>query len=362
MASRFPLHPLLGLLALLVGAVVPAHGEVVHERVVGPEADTGPYKHPGSITELANGDLYVAFFSGKGEYEDPSAGIWATRQRRGSRRWSKPEQIARNPFHALGNPVVWTAPDGVAWLFYVTRHGDLWDTSRITGKISRDNARNWSEPFNLTFEAGTMTRSRPVVLADGRYLLPAYHEVGEDPEAVSAECTSFFLIHDPVRRTWTESNRVRSRLGNIQPAPAIVQGDHLVAFCRRGGDYEGRPDGWMVRTESHDGGRTWSAGEDTDIPNPNAAVDFIGLRNGRHLLVCNPSFSERNPLQLAVSDDGGRTFPHRMDLCNEPGASFAYPTVMQAGDGRIHVLYTAAGRTELRRAVLTEADLPGAGR
>ena len=34
------------------------------ERLFGPEVPTGDYKHPASVTELANGDLFVAFFSG----------------------------------------------------------------------------------------------------------------------------------------------------------------------------------------------------------------------------------------------------------------------------------------------------------
>jgi predicted neuraminidase len=323
----------------------------------GSEVDTGPYKHPGSITELANGDLYVAFFSGDGEYQDAQAAVYGSRLKKGNRRWSRPERIASNPFYALGNPVVWEAPDGVVWLFYVTRHGDLWDTSRISGKISRDQAKTWSESFQVTFEPGTMTRSRPVVLPDGHYLLPIYHEVGNDTESVGPDCTSLFLRFDPVTRLWSESNRVRSRLGNIQPAAAWIQDQQLVAFCRRGGDYEGRPDGWMVRTESNDGGRTWSEGEDTDLPNPNAAVDFIRLQSGNHLLVYNPSFSDRTPLTVALSVDGAKSFPYRRNLMAGPNESYAYPTAIQLRNGKIQVLFTSDERTTLRRAIFEETAL-----
>jgi len=151
------------------------------ERLFGPEVKTGDYKHPASFTELGNGDLYVVFFSGRGEYKDNQAAVFGSRRKAGTRRWSKPVSIASNPFHALGNAVVWEAPDGVVWLFYVTRHGELWSDSRITAKISRDGAATWSEPFQVTFEAGTMVRNRPIVLSDGHWLLPVYHEVGTDP-------------------------------------------------------------------------------------------------------------------------------------------------------------------------------------
>lgn len=338
--------------------------EPAHERLFGPEISTGEYKHPANGTELHNGDLYVVFFSGRGEYRDDSAAVYGSRLKAGSKRWSKPERIASNPFHSLGNAVVWQAPDQVVWLFYVARYGELWSDSRITAKISRDNARTWSEPFQITFEAGTMVRGRPVALPDNSWILPVYHEQGTDTEVTSPDDTSFFLRFDPTTRRWSESNRVRSRLGNIQPAPAVIQDEHLVAFCRRGGNYEGQPDGWMVRTESHDGGRTWSYGTDSEFPNPNAAVDFLRLANGHHLLVYNNSFTNRTPLSVALSTDGARTFPVRRDLLTDPNGDYGYPTAFQSRDGRIQIIYTSDERTVVRRLSFTEDWLtrPPAGK
>jgi predicted neuraminidase len=137
----------------------------------------------------------------------------------------------------------------------------------------------------------------------------------------------------------------------------VIDGERLVAFCRRGGDYQGRPDGWMVRTESTDGGRTWSPGTDSPFPNPNAAVDFLRLRNGHHLLVYNHSFTNRTPLTLALSTDGARTFPHRLDLMADPNGDFGYPTAIETRDGKIQVVFTTDERTVVRRAVLREQDV-----
>lgn len=333
-----------------------AAGPVV-ERLFGPEVPTGEYKHPAAIEELANGDLYVVFFSGRGEYRDNSAAVFGSRQKKGGRRWSKPERIASHPFHSLGNAVVWQAPDGVVWLFYVARYGEFWSDSRVTAKVSRDGARTWSEAFQVTFEAGTMVRNRPIVTSDGAWLLPVYHEIGQDTEVSDPNDSSFFLRYDPATRLWKGGNRVHSRLGNIQPAPAVIAGDHLVAFCRRGGDYEGRPDGWLVRTESRDGGRTWSPGVDSEFPNPNAAVDFLRLRSGHHLLVFNDSFTNRTPLTVALSVDGARTFPHRLALQSDPKGDYGYPMAVQTRDGRIHVSFTSDERTVVRKAVFREEDL-----
>jgi predicted neuraminidase len=76
---------------------------------------------------------------------------------------------------------------------------------------------------------------------------------------------------------------------------AALTDEHLVCYCRRGGDYSGRPDGRIVRSESRDGGRTWSAGQETEFRNPNAAVEFLRLRSGNLLLIFNDSVSDRRP-------------------------------------------------------------------
>jgi hypothetical protein len=59
----------------------------------------------------------------------------------------------------------------------------------------------------------------------------------------------------------------------------------LVAYIRRGGNFEPTTNGWIIRAESQDGGWTWSQGVNTSFKNPNAAVDFIKLRNGNLLLL-----------------------------------------------------------------------------
>src|ERR1051326_4476106 len=92
------------------------------ERVFGPEVPTGPYKHPASIAELDNGDLYLVYYGGKGEYAIDT-GVFGSTLRKGSAKWTAPRAIARDPFRSLGNGVIWQAPDGIVWLFYVIRWG-----------------------------------------------------------------------------------------------------------------------------------------------------------------------------------------------------------------------------------------------
>jgi predicted neuraminidase len=336
-------------------SVAPQQG-IATERVFGPEVP-GKYKHPASITELDNGDLYLVYYGGPGEYSDDS-GVYGARLPRGTSTWSRPALITPRPKWPEGNAVVWQAPDGVVWLFSVVRQGATWSTSRIVARVSTDAAQTWRKPTELTTEAGTMVRGKPIVIANGDYLLPIYQETGNDPEWVGSDTTSFFLHYEHKTKQWSASNRIHSPLGNLQPAVAAVTPIHLVCYCRRGGGYDPIKNGYVIRSESHDGGRTWSPGKNSSFPNPNAAVDFLRLANGHFVLIYNASMSERTPLTVAISPDNDRTYPYRRNIAEGPG-DFAYPFAIQSKDGKIHVVYSSERRSVINHAIFEESALLG---
>jgi predicted neuraminidase len=332
-------------------------GRLDINRVFGPEVPTGKYKHPACLTELQNGDLYLVYYGGAGEYAIETA-VFGSRLKKGAAAWSAPQAIARDPFRSLGNGVVWQAPDGVVWLFYVIRFGATWSTSRIQAKISRDNAETWSDAFMISLDAGMMVRNRPIVLAGGDYLLPVYHETGHDTEMVGPDSTSLFLRYDHKTKQWTPTGHIKSRTGNIQPAVVELTPGHLIAYCRRGGDYKPTKEGFIVRAESRDGGATWSEGRNSAFPNPNSAVEFLKLKSGALLLVYNDSMTSRTPLTAALSTDGDKSYPHRRNIA-EGRNSFAYPIGFQAADGRIHIVYTSDQRSVINHALFDEAWVQG---
>lgn len=320
-------------------------------RLFGPE-HPGVYKHPASITQLANGDLYVAYYGGSGEYQTDTA-VYGSRLKVGAPLWTDPAVIADTPEHGDGNPVIWQAPDGVVWLFYNCLYGPTWSHAIVMGKLSRNGAHTWSDSFVLSSELGSMVRGQPIVLANGDYLLPMYHETGGDPERTAPDTSSYFMRYNPKKKTWAATNRITSPEGNLQPQVVQISEKELVAYLRRGGSFLPTKDGWMLRSESHDGGYTWSPARRTEFPNPNAAVDFIKLKNGHLLLVYNNSMNDRTPLTVAISTDGAKTFPHRRDIGGGEN-SFAYPYAIQTADGKIHIIYTTNNRTTVMQAVFDE--------
>jgi predicted neuraminidase len=208
----------------------------------------------------------------------------------------------------------------------------------------------------LSFEEGTMVRGKPIVLANGDYLLPVWKETGFDEEVVGADTASFFMRFDPSTKKWTESTRIHARLGALQPAVAQIDASNLVAFCRRGGGYGPTTEGYIVRSDSHDGGKTWSAGVETTFPNPNAAVDVLKLANGHVLLVYNDNMHDRTPLTVAISTDQGATFPHKVNIA-VGDHDYAYPYAFQTKDGKVHIVFTSDQRSIVNQAVFDESEL-----
>src|SRR5438876_698043 len=111
----------------------PASAELSIKRVFGPETPGGTYKHPASIEELSNGDLFIAYHGGEAEYDRDTA-VFGSRLAKGSTKWPPPKPIADTPNRGEGNAVIWQEPGALVWLFYVTRYGETWSDSIIKYK------------------------------------------------------------------------------------------------------------------------------------------------------------------------------------------------------------------------------------
>ena len=347
------------LMCVVVSSAIGFANDITINRVVGPESP-GAYKHPATITELTNGDLYIAYYGGEGEYQGDTA-VFGLRLVKGSKQWTKPQIIADTPNRSEGNAAVWQAPDGIVWLFYVTNYGPTWSSARIKYKISKDGAKTWSDSFMLSFEQGTMLRSAPIVLNNGDYLLPLYHETGEDRDGTAPDTCSYFMRYDSTRNVWSESNRIYSKgVANEQPQPVQIDDNYLISYMRRGGTFDPDPKGMAFRSESRDGGYTWSPAKRSQFYNPNSALDFIKLKNGHLLMAYNDNNqAERMPLTVTISTNNDKTWPHRRNIINRPGDTAAYPVAIQTKDGKIHIIYTSKIRTQIDHAIFEESAILG---
>ena len=96
--------------------------------------------------------------------------------------------------------------------------------------------------------------------------------------------------------------------------------------------------GRVCVSDSNDEGVTWSAPRAIELPNPNAGIDVVRLKDGRFVMVYNHTAKGRTPLNLALSADGERWTMFQA-LETEAG-EYSYPAIVQGSDGNLHITYT----------------------
>lgn len=99
--------------------------------------------------------------------------------------------------------------------------------------------------------------------------------------------------------------------------------------------------GFIYRSDSADGGKTWSEAYATSLPNNNSGIDLAQLPNGMMVLVYNPvgqNWGSRTPLVIDVSADNGMTWIRKLTLEDEPG-EYSYPAIIVSGNDML-VTYT----------------------
>ena len=181
-----------------------------------------------------------------------------------------------------------------------------------------------SDPFARRL--GWMPRAHPLAFDDGTVLVPFSNE--------NFNVAAMALTSDG-GQTWTISNAVPG-VGVTQPSVVQLNGGKLVAFFRSAGRSRR-----IQRSESTDGGMTWSEVTATDLPNPGSGVEAVMLQNGHLAMIYNDlEQSPRFRLALSISPDEGKTWPWKRYLENTEGGRFDYPSLVQAKDGTLHATYS----------------------
>ncbi len=112
--------------------------------------------------------------------------------------------------------------------------------------------------------------------------------------------------------------------------------------------------GFIFRAFSADNGRTWSPPVPTDFPDARSKLHGFRLRDGRYVLVSNSNPKRRDPLTLALSDDG-LVFDRLFYLVG--GRHVDYPHVIEH-EGYLYIAHSGAKMSvEIERVRI--ADLAG---
>ena len=133
-----------------------------------------------------------------------------------------------------------------------------------------------------------------------------------------------------------------------EPYWLILPDKNLVAFFR-----DNKKSGFLYRAFSTDNGSTWSRPVRTNFPD--ARSKFIGLRlkDGRYVLVSNSNPLKRDPLTIAISEDG-LVFNKMGYLVGD--RHIDYPHMMEH-EGYIYVAFGGAKQTvEVLKIKISDLD------
>ncbi len=299
-----------------------------------------PQCHASTIAETSSG-LVAAWFGGTRE-KHPDVGIWVSRY--DGKSWSTPVEVANgvqspDKRYPCWNPVLFQPKKGPLMLFYkVGPSPRSWWGMLMT---SQDEGKTWSTPRKLgeNDKIGHLlgpVKCQPIQMKDGSLLCPSSTE--------HKGWRVHFELSQDGGKTWQVIGPINDgeNFSAIQPTILTHPGGKLQVLCRS-------RQGVLTQSWSDDGGKTWSQMTATSLPNPNAGVDAVTLKGGRHLLVYNHTTrtgqfpTGRNMLNVAVSDDGINWTP--VLTLERSRGEFSYPTAMQSSDGKVHVTYTYLRRS-----------------
>jgi len=333
--------------------------------------------HSSSIVECPNGDLLTCWFHGSGERTADDVVIQGARLKKGSDKWSPVFLMADTPEFPDCNPVLFVDHEERLWLFWIVVRANRWEQSILKHRMSvdyqRSGAPKWDwqdiillkpgDTFAETIEAafreliteepmwaeyaplystmiieaagdkakrqsGWMTRTHAIVLPSGRILLPLYSD---------GYNVCLVAISDDDGQHWRASKPIVG-LGPIQPSIVRKKDGTLVAYMRDSGNAPYRA---LISTSTDDG-ESWSPAIDTNILNPGSSLEAIVLKDGRWVMVYNDTEDGRHSLAAALSDDEGKTWRWKRHIGRSDNRekSFAYPSLIQAADGALHLTYS----------------------
>ena len=302
-----------------------------------PMPQNTPSAHASSLATVPGGML--AFWWAGSRESGPDVKVYASRTRGG--KWSTPWEVASRDslgralgfgVRRIGNPVAWTAPDGVVHLYVVATGLGGWAASRVVHMVSLDAGASFKTrrllPLSPLLNTSVLVRTSPIALADGGWWLPVYFELGIKYPMMM----SFDAHGEPTRL-----GRIGARMSTLQPAIVPVSGTEVRAWMRDASDEQR-----VQHAYSRDSGVSWEDLPPLNMPNHSTSLAAIRLTSGDILMLHNhvaEGGSARSILRLSISKNG-HTWRTVDDIVSgEAGDEFSYPAMHQVGD-ELHVTYT----------------------
>lgn len=336
--------------------------------------------HGPGLLEAENGDLICVWFAGSFE-GNADIHIISSRLPKGASSWEPVVDVSCDPHRSEQNPSLFQNPNGEIWAIYTAQldrvegKDNMQFTSIVRRQTTRDFGKTWEPPAVLFPEEGTFCRQPIQILSNGRWIMGTW--ICSDCANGLAGDPTAFRLSDDGGKTWRTVMMPKSS-GRVHANVVELEKGELVAFMRsRAADN-------IYISRSEDYGETWSAPAATELPNNNSSISALKLHSGRIAIAYNPTHAPnadpdscawpglRCPVAVALSEDGGRTFPmvRYMELGegfvgaenSTNNMTYEYPCLMQSRDGRLHLSFAYQNRSGIKWMSFTEENVMGTKR
>ena len=330
----------------------------------GPEYQSAArlYQGVSSIARDAkSGRLWAAWYSG-GRGETKENYVLVVTSGDDGVTWTEPVLVVDPPDAVrTSDPCLWTTPEGRLMLFYVQNdaakqlHDGRWGVWFTVCEHPERADSSWTRQVRIC--DGIML-NKPTVLRDGTWLLPVAHWYDR------AHGAGILRSRDQGRTyTWIGGAPGRNADWDGQTTGGGME--HIIIERNDGSLWMPmRIKDGLAETTSKDGGVTWSPPVRSAIDGPGSRFHVRRLRSGRLLMVNHFGFSregsllaQRSHLTAMLSDDEGKTWPHRLLL--DDRSQVSYPDAVETDEGRLYIIYDRerSGAREILLAVTYEADV-----
>jgi predicted neuraminidase len=274
---------------------------------------------------------------------------------KGSHQWGKTVEIDHQEGKSFQNPVAFQAPGGRLWLLHTSQPaGQGQINAEVLYLTSDDAGQTWTAPQPLFTQPGSFIRHPPILIGKKVWLLPMYYTPSRNITDGAESHYSAVKLTSDGGKSWKECKIPQSN-GLVQQSVVRLATGHFLGFFRsRYADF--------IYQSTSDNGCDWTVPTPTHLPNNNSSIQLAMLRDGSLVIAFDNNssgvtrdktgVSARKPLSIALSQDGGETWPWVRDIetGNPAGQQkkvqdwtheeYSYPSLLQDANGKINVAYT----------------------
>lgn len=194
-------------------------------------------------------------------------------------------------------------------------------------RISSDEAKTWSEPSPcITDKAGyfVLNNNRVIQLKNGRILM-AVNLYDTPTGSHLNKGTIYSYYSDDNGQSWKSGVQVPNPDKVVTQEPGLIElkNGNVFMFIRT-------MSGVQYFSYSKDKGVSWSAVEPGNLKSPCSPASIARIPSTGDLLVVwndNGIDQKRTPLNMAVSNDEGKTWIHNKILENDPSGMYCYSAI-----------------------------------